>query len=279
MVASRMHLSLSQVGSVSDRLSTPSDPQSTGNLVYIFNSPFSGPEHRRFGRPSVSSSFKRHTSSEEERNRDRRNRHKESERMKKLRSEEDDTSSSTSHSSTTDSREDGDFWQSKPTMDEAPEIPFFPYFIGNKGNSVQMSGSIDVVKKAKELSTEIGKELKKPNDLLKEETLEKFMILTSLIRTMNSKQIDDVKNHLYESSNQIHNEDKSSSRRNSWVCFRDAISIAGTGPALTNIKKMIETKKIEGVEASQVITAASKSARIPTPEYIEMFFVSIFLYM
>ena len=272
MVVSRMRLSLSQVETPNDRFSMPSNPQSTGNLVYNFNSPFSGPEQRRSAHPSLW--FDRSSSNEEN---DKNNRKSSNERKDSSSSISSDFSSSRSDS--TASREDREFWQPKPSLNEAPENPLLPYFVGNKGNSVQMSGSIDPVRKTKELANEIGRELKNPSDIPKEETLDKFMILTRLIRTMNTRQIEEAQKDLFESSNHINTGDKSSSRRNSWAAFRDAVAQAGTGPALVTVKKMIESKKIEGFEAAQVVVSTQKSALIPTPEYVETFFVSIIHYI
>lgn len=59
------------------------------------------------------------------------------------------------------------------------------------------------------------------------------------------------------------------------VTYRDAVAEAGTGPALLAIKDMIESGKVNGEEAAQLLAVLSNSAQFPTAEYLSTLFVCI----
>lgn len=61
------------------------------------------------------------------------------------------------------------------------------------------------------------------------------------------------------------------------VAFRDAVAQAGTGPALLTIKEWIQSKKVQGEEAAELLSVLPNSARFPNTEYMNAFFVSIFI--
>lgn len=85
------------------------------------------------------------------------------------------------------------------------------------------------------------------------ETLERFIILIRLIRTMNVKQIAEVENKLLElfyqdKRNKFSNkEDKKFYDQTAWDVFRHAVPHAGTGPAFITIKNWIMNRKLEGI--------------------------------
>lgn len=252
MVVSKMNITLNEVKAVSEKIPAPSNPESAGNLVYNYNN------------PSESSSSRRPN--------------KLNRRLKSHSNENSDESSSDS-SDSTDNEDEDNYLQPKPKLTDAPLNPMLSYFIGNQGNSIQTNGKVNAVRSVISVSREIGNDMKKPDSMFDENTLEKFTILTRLIRTMNAEQISEVQRDIYEnqqSSNQLQkdNEEKNS-RRNSWVAFRDAVAQAGTGPAMVNIKKWIKSKQLYGFEAEYVIDSMAKSTRTPTPEYMDAFFVSI----
>ncbi|XP_001607388.1 vitellogenin [Nasonia vitripennis] len=253
MVASRMNLTLHEVKDIAEQVPPPSNPQSTGNLVYNYNSPTESISTRR---PNKLNLQRRHDHKSGE--------HKHS-----------DESSSESFESIADNNDDS-YFQRKPKLTEAPQSPMLPFFIGNNGNMIHKNGKIDVVKSAKSIAQEIGNEIQRPDSMPESQTLEKVTILSRLIRTMNAEQISEVQRDLYQqrqSSNQLHQRDQAqSSRRNAWVAFRDAVAQAGTGPALVNIKQWIQNKQIQGTEAAFVVDATAKSARTPTTEYMDAFF-------
>ncbi|XP_001607396.1 vitellogenin [Nasonia vitripennis] len=252
MVASRMNLTLHKVEDMSEPMESPVNPQSTGNLVYNYNSPIDSISARRPNK------YNQKGRSDE----------------KNKNSDESD-SESDSDGSVFDNNDDS-YLQPKPKLTDAPLSPLLPFFIGNNGNSILKNKKVDAVKSATSIAQEIGNEMQNPDIMFAEQTLEKFTILSKLIRTMNSEQIASVQRSLYEraqSLNQLkQNNPEQLSRRNAWVAFRDAVAQAGTGPALVNIKQWVQNKQIEGTEATHVIDTLAKSVRIPTPEYMDTYF-------
>lgn len=59
------------------------------------------------------------------------------------------------------------------------------------------------------------------------------------------------------------------------ISFRDAVGQCGTGPALMTLREWIVSNKVVGEEASHLIMSLSKTAKYPTADYIDHFFVSI----
>lgn len=55
--------------------------------------------------------------------------------------------------------------------------------------------------------------------------------------------------------------------------YRDAMAHAGTGPALMAMKKWIQSGKVEGEEAAELLAVLPNTARYPTREYVNEFFV------
>lgn len=262
MVASKMNLTLSQVKDAKEQIPAPSEPESTGSLVYNYNNPLDKTA-RRPNKPS----------NEENRKRSQNKRSRGQQNSDEYSSISDDTSNSLY------SNEEDNYMQPRPKLTEAPQTPLLPYYIGNGGNSIQKDNKVDVVKAAKSIAQQIGSELQKPDNMVEEQTLEKFTILTRLVRTMNAEQIAEVKRDLIESkqsSNQLNqNNQNQRERRNAWEALRDAIAQAGTGPALVNVKQMIQNKNVDDQEAAAVIDTVAQSARTPTPQYMDAFFVSL----
>ncbi|XP_011706280.1 PREDICTED: vitellogenin-1-like, partial [Wasmannia auropunctata] len=190
--------------------------------------------------------------------------------------------SSSSSSSSSSNSEEHDYLQPKPKLDEAPESPLLPYFIGYNGRSIQTSEeNYDVV--AARLISQITEEIEYlAVDLLKHpftETLERFTILVRLIRTMNTKQIGEVEYNLLElvyhdnrKDKVTREEDQKLYNQTLWDVFRHAIADAGTGPALITIKNWIKNGKLEGIQAAQIISKIPKTALAPTAEYLTAFF-------
>jgi hypothetical protein len=56
--------------------------------------------------------------------------------------------------------------------------------------------------------------------------------------------------------------------------FRDSVAQAGTLPALSAIIDWIHKDIIRGNEAAEILSVLPRSALTPTPEYIELLFVS-----
>lgn len=266
MVSSRVNLTLAKMGPASSGpWAAPANPESTGNLVYSFNDPFAlAGEARRASRPDLAPG-----NSEERLRR----------YLNNQRQNDDDDSSASQSSKSADSlqsEEDRSYLQPRPTLNDAPSTPLLPFFVGYRGRSISKSDDVDVVEAAKSIASQIGRDLQNPNEIPEEQTLEKFTILARLIRTMNTKQIAEVQSEVYQSENEIDPHDAAQSvRASTWAAFRDAVAQAGTGPALVTIKNWIKEEKLKGSEAASVVGSLSKTARTPTPEYMDAFFVSI----
>lgn len=203
-------------------------------------------------------------------------------------SSESDSDSSSSESNSVESREH--FHQPKPTLTKAPENPLLPLFIGYHGKSIQNAKQIDILEMARKLAEEIGADLQKPNDIPLTNPLTKFNILSDVIRTMDADQIDRLVEELYvaeleDESNEMTSEEKKENsneynkpqmkvRRAAWRTFRDAVTDAGTGPAITRSMKWIQTRKVRGEDAAQLIAAWPKTIREPTEEMQREFYVS-----
>jgi hypothetical protein len=266
-----MNLTLHSVESISEEISSPSNPQSTGNLVYNYNNPFGSSSSRRNNKSKKH--WSKDNESSEEGKKNSRNRRKHND----YRNSDESDSNSESSESSNENNEDN-YLQPKPKLTEAPHNPMLPFFIGNNGQSIQKHNRVDAVKSARNIAQKIGSEMQQPDRMPDEQTLEKFSILTRLIRTMNAEQIANAQREVYEkrSNNQVNrNKNEQNDHRNAWLALRDAVAQAGTGPALFNIKQWIQSKQIEGIEAANVIDTAAKAAQTPTPEYMDTFFVSI----
>lgn len=70
-------------------------------------------------------------------------------------------------------------------------------FIGNKGNSIQSAKEIQGVSVVKKIAQQIGDEIQEPSAIPGQKTLNKFTVLTRVLRTMNEKQIEEAGKELY----------------------------------------------------------------------------------
>ncbi|XP_076174196.1 vitellogenin isoform X2 [Ptiloglossa arizonensis] len=266
IVVSMMNLTLANKNRIKSELPTPRNPESTGNLVYVYNNPFSDSEDRRTGKREeslnsnqlhISDSMNAVSSSEE----------KDKQRIK-IRGSESSASSSSISSS-----EENQFWQPKPTMEEAPQFSLLPNFVGYKGKFIGKSDQINLVDTTKTLVVEIAQAIDDSGNGYAHEYLEQFTILSELMRTMSRKQLMDAERTLKISLNEIKSNDKSQAvKQNIWAVFRDAVAQAGTGPALLTIKSWIEKGDIDKSEAADVIARIPKNARAPTAEYVKTLF-------
>lgn len=269
LVASRMNLTLATVKKITSPLPKPNTPESTGNLVYIYSNPYSDTEERRVGKV-VEDSNKMMVS-------DSISSSEEATKGHDLRRFSSDSSSSSSSPSSIYSSEEDHYWQPKPTMEDAPQNPLLPLFIGYKGKYIGKSNEVDVVAKSKELISQIANEMEDPNDVYKNQILEKFTILCSLLRTMNKEQMLEVDKDVRLSPNDMKSMDKTLvPKQNAWSVWKSAVAQAGTGPAFLVIKNWIETKEVDSETAADLLAKLPKTARAPTAEYIKEFFVSIY---
>jgi len=231
--------------------------ESTGNLLYIFNNPFSDSENRGERQPSISLNSAQQSS--------------ESSSGSSSESSSSSSSGSSSSSSSSSSEENNgpnSNMHSTAPLHMAPNVPLLPLFVGYKGKSILMSDKIDGVERAQDLLFEIADEMQNPS----RKTLEKFTILKNLLRIMNRKQYVELENRVLDKSEKQSSQEKH--YNNAWNILRDALSYVGTGPALSTIKSWLQSGKIECAEAARLISKIPKFVIKPSPEYVNEFFVS-----
>ncbi|KAG5892825.1 hypothetical protein JTB14_033389 [Gonioctena quinquepunctata] len=164
---------------------------------------------------------------------------------------------------TMDDRSEESYKQDVPLMKQAPESPFLPFTMGNKGKSVKYG--IDIVKSVEELTEKIADELQDPTRTLEQSSASKFVTLSSLIRIMNEDE-------LRKATNALHTDSDEGMKHYVWVIYRDALAEAGTGPAFLAIQSLIKSNKISGLEASHILATMTKSVRQPTLQYMRAYF-------
>ncbi|GLV41988.1 hypothetical protein CBL_10147 [Carabus blaptoides fortunei] len=160
LVVSQMNVTLYKVNAVSDQPQKVSQPQTIGNLVYRYNSPYASSNEAREG------------SRNKHRQRRSADQYEQQQHKRQYRARYDDSSSSSSSSSSSDSIESGNQWQQdKPTMTSPPETPLLPYTVGYKGQSIKNAQNINIVQAVQKLAKQIGQELQEPSQMQQEDTL------------------------------------------------------------------------------------------------------------
>ncbi|XP_011879089.1 PREDICTED: uncharacterized protein LOC105568228 [Vollenhovia emeryi] len=265
-VYSRVNLTLDRKSTIYNPMPVSNNLMSTGNLVYIYNSPFSDqrtPRRSSDIRSTLAARSERRssTSSSEESHSD------------------DDSSSSSSSNSNSEER---DYLQPKPKLDEAPESPLLPYFVGYKGNSIQKfeedfaAVAINLISWMTKKIESYGTSDFKMATQIQEELLEQYAILVRLMRTMNVRQITEVERKLSDTmardSTAKTIEDKKLADQTMWDILYNTVAHVGTGPALITITNWVKNKKLEGMQAADIISRIPKATLTPTPEYVQAFF-------
>ncbi|XP_011879024.1 PREDICTED: vitellogenin-1-like [Vollenhovia emeryi] len=259
-VYSRVNLTLDRMSTVSDLMPVSNNLMSTGNLVYLYNSPFSN-QHRPHRPIDILSSLAARTSE----------RHVSNRSSEKSHGDDDGRSNSNS--------EERDYFQPKPNLSDAPESPILPYFVGYKGNSILKSEknftaiACNLIGWITEKIASYGAFMWAPS-ILETDLPEKYIVLVRLMRTMNVAQITEIEETLSElmARDSSHYEHKKLLHETAWDILRNAIAHIGTGPALITIKSWIQNKKIEGMQAANIISRIPKAALTPTAEYVRAFF-------
>lgn len=120
---------------------------------------------------------------------------------------------------------------------------------------------------AQKLVQEIAQQLQNPNNMPKADFLSKFNILVRVIASMSSDQLSQTSRgiEVAKSSTNVVKSDM-------WMIFRDAVAQAGTLPAFKQIQTWIQTRKIEGEEAAEVVASMVHSLRYPTKDVMIQFF-------
>ncbi|KAK6620190.1 hypothetical protein RUM44_006591 [Polyplax serrata] len=253
-VVSRMNLTLVSVQTGSQNVQGPQNPQTLKKLVYDFNGPF-----------TTDAQIREKWDQRQEQNLIKTTGTTETglfpEQMRSTRSIDEKTLILANEG----------WYQTKPKMSQAPETPFLPYFVGYSGHSIQHSKELNVNQVVRKIAEQLGQALQDQTHLTKESTLEKFSILTKVLRTMNVKQLEQVVQELYTPEKE-NSQEVTGTARNTWMVLRDALAQAGTGPALMTITNLITTQKLKGEEAAQVVSVLTETTRYPTTEYMNTFF-------
>ncbi|PNF34468.1 hypothetical protein B7P43_G11248 [Cryptotermes secundus] len=174
-----------------------------------------------------------------------------------------------SSSSSSGSRENEE--QTELEVDSAPCMPLIPSVVGIQESKLRASKQIDPVRTVVKIATKIGSELEKPCWLVEDNTLSKFTLMTRVLRTMDSKQIDEATRTL-EPSSPTNPNLNGNIKWGAWKSLRDSVAQTGTLPALSVIADLIRKDKILGNDAAEVVALLSRSALTPTPAYLDMFF-------
>ncbi|CAH0697613.1 unnamed protein product [Spodoptera exigua] len=120
---------------------------------------------------------------------------------------------------------------------------------------------------AQKLLQDMAPLLQTPDKLPKADFLSKFSVLVRLLASFNKEQLKEL-----SSSVEIAKSSKNIGKTSMWIIYRDAIAQAGTIPAFEQIQYWIVTKKVQGEEAAELITAISSSLRYPTMDVLRKFF-------
>lgn len=120
---------------------------------------------------------------------------------------------------------------------------------------------------AQKLVQELAQQLQNPNNMPKADFLSKFNILVRLISSMSFEQLKQASRSIesVKSSNNVGKSDM-------WMIYRDAVAQAGNLPAYKQIQLWIQTKKIQGEEAAEIVATLVKALRYPTKEIMTQFF-------
>ncbi|XP_076389432.1 vitellogenin [Megachile rotundata] len=159
------------------------------------------------------------------------------------------------------------------SLEDAPKHPVWPNIIDYGGKFIGHSREFNGLAAVGNLLGHISNELLKPNTIPEKKTLDKFTQLVNIIRNMNRNQIAEAENSLEISPKKLKWGDKADTiRQNRWSVFRDAVTQAGTGPALLTIKNWVENGELRSEEAAEMLSKIPATARQITAKYTEAFF-------
>nr|XP_012139907.1 PREDICTED: vitellogenin-like [Megachile rotundata] len=159
------------------------------------------------------------------------------------------------------------------SLEDVPKHPVWPNIIDYGGKFIRDSHEINGLTAIGDLLLQISNELTDPNTIPEQNTLDKFTHLVNIIRTMNRNQIAEAENCLEISPKKLKWGDKADAfRQNRWSVFRDAVTQAGTGPALLTIKNWVQNGDLRREEAAEMLSKIPASARQITAKYTEAFF-------
>nr|XP_023017897.1 vitellogenin-like [Leptinotarsa decemlineata] len=240
-VVSVMNVTLEEVRSHFEILEEVADPVRLGNLVYAYEKPFTQSEVREkrpynlfSDEPEYSTKVRAPT-------------------RRLIRSIYEDSQDFSEES----------YKQDEPSMRQPPESPFLPFTTGFKGKSIKYR--IDIVYSVQELARQIAREMEDVKKMIEKSSTSKFVTLASLIRIMNEDELKKTVNALYTNVEE-------GLKRDTWVVFLHAVAEAGTAPAFLTIQSLIKSDKIQGSQASHVVSTMGKSVRTPSSQYMKAYF-------
>ncbi|CAH1643963.1 unnamed protein product [Spodoptera littoralis] len=120
---------------------------------------------------------------------------------------------------------------------------------------------------AQKLLQEMTPLLQDPNILPKSDFLSKYKSLIRLIMFMSPEQLAQLTNSI-----EVAKSSKNVVKNNMWIIYRDAVVQAGTYTAFQEIKNWIQSKRVEGDEAADVISSVASVLRVRTKKVMTEFF-------
>lgn len=268
MVVSYLNLTLASVSQENSAPSDLSEPKSLGTLIYRYDDPFtsdmSARRRERYNSEEDNLAEAAELSSLE-------SSENSAMRIKRDLWRDNQNSADWNSDESTSERSRDSYWAQKQTpIRTPPRIPLLPSFVGYKGKSIRYAKGMNIVNRAQQLAKEIGQELQDPQNLLKKQTLSKYIILVEEIRNMENNEIQQIAKEVYTKRKEAN------AAYESWVVFRDAVAESGTGPALLAISNWIVTGKVNGNDAAAIVSSMAHSAGTPSEEYVETFAKMVF---
>lgn len=139
--------------------------------------------------------------------------------------------------------------QNKPILVNEADVPFLPFNVGFKGNSLKLNENFNITQNVELLLNHLRKSDTQEN------SAEMFLHLTSLLKLMNFDELERILDKYY-----INN------------VFLDALSHSGTGPAFLILEKLILWRKVPMFQASLLLSTFTSNVREPTEELVEVYF-------
>lgn len=120
---------------------------------------------------------------------------------------------------------------------------------------------------AQKLLQEMTPLLQDPSVLPKSDFLSKYKNLIRLIMFMSPEQLAQLNNSI-----EVAKSSKNVAKNNMWIIYRDAVVQAGTYTAFQEIKNWIQSEKVKGDEAADVISSMASVLRVRTKKVMSEFY-------
>lgn len=267
LTTSSVELVLTQVSNYEAQLPKPSNPRNVGNLVYRYDIPSDKVNQARVG-----SHHNRRLNSEDN-NQQQWNQgsNDEDDNNSSNQSNDDEPQQSspknrnwrTKRSSSNPNAQHDNYWQPAPTMNQPPENPFLPYYVGHQGHAIYHD--LEVAAKLKTVANAISEAMEDINRIPNNHVLEYYNILADLVATASLKDIENAANSLQR------HRSGSDAQEGPWQVLRDAVAVAGTGPAAQALSQWISSGKLDGDEAVAVLVIQPKVIQTPTKEMLSAY--------